>query len=119
MNDQAAETPLLDLLRGVPEDGRAWYEHDSTNHQNVPYGRLCKRAADALEQAQGKVACSAAIEKGAVKALSTAAERIAQLEALLSRWLEADDWTLRDGFEISLATESRELLETAEDNDNG
>lgn len=40
-------------------------------------------------------------------------QRIKQFEVLLDRWLDADDWTLRDGFEISLATETREALGTA------
>ena len=40
-------------------------------------------------------------------------ERIEQLETLLHRWLDADDWTLRDGFEVSIATETHEALESA------
>jgi len=47
---QAAETPLLDLLRNVPEDARAEYEHHRFSHSLIPYGRLCKHAADALGQ---------------------------------------------------------------------
>lgn len=46
--------------------------------------------ADALKQAQGKVDCSAAIEKGAVRALSTAAEHIEVLEAALKPFSHDD-----------------------------
>lgn len=49
MMEQAYQTPLIDLLRGVPKDGRDMYEHDTTHHQNVPYGRLCHEAADEIE----------------------------------------------------------------------
>jgi len=91
---------------------RIWYECTAGFTQDIymPEQRdLDLRAADALEQAQGKVDCSTAIEKGAVKALSTASERIKQLEAALKdmfllideRWLvrniENDDdplWAL-------------------------
>jgi hypothetical protein len=45
---QGYQTPLLDLLRKVPKDGRAIYEHGPTHSQSVPYGRLCHEAADAL-----------------------------------------------------------------------
>ena len=46
---RAAKTPLIDLLRKVPKDGRHMYEHNPTHHQNIPYGRLCHEAADELE----------------------------------------------------------------------
>lgn len=42
---------------------------------------ICNEAADALEQAQGKITMLEAIEKGATKGLVTAATRIEQLEA--------------------------------------
>ena len=45
------------------------------------------------------------------------AKRIEQLEALLNRWLGADDWALRDGFEVSIAAETRAALGTAEDSE--
>ena len=49
MSDQPAKTSLLELLRGVPQDARAVYEHHSTSHQFIPYGRLCHEAADILD----------------------------------------------------------------------
>lgn len=48
--NQACEVPLLELLRGVPKDARAWYEHNSTSHSHIPYGHLCHKAADMIEQ---------------------------------------------------------------------
>ena len=54
MSDQPAKTPLLELLRGVPQDARAVYEHHSTSHQFIPYGRLCREAADILDALRPK-----------------------------------------------------------------
>jgi hypothetical protein len=48
MSDEPKQTPLLDLLRGVPQDGRHIYEHEPTHSQSIPYGRLCHEAAAAL-----------------------------------------------------------------------
>jgi hypothetical protein len=50
MSDQGVQTPLLDLLRGVPPDGVHSYEHHATHHQNVPYGRLCHEAVAEAER---------------------------------------------------------------------
>ena len=50
------KTPLLDLLRSVPADGRHVYEHDPTHHQNIPYGRLCREAADEIAELRAQVA---------------------------------------------------------------
>lgn len=49
MNDQQ-QTPLIDLLRRVPHDARATYEHDATSHSMIPYGRLCHEAAKEIER---------------------------------------------------------------------
>ena len=46
---RAAKTPLIELLRSVPKHAVEVYEHNPTHHQNIPYGRLCHEAADALE----------------------------------------------------------------------
>ena len=46
---RAAKTPLIELLRSVPKHAVEMYEHNPTHHQNIPYGRLCHEAADALE----------------------------------------------------------------------
>jgi len=48
--DNAAETPLLDLLRNVPTDARVVYEHNPTHHQYIPAGRLCAEAAAEIEK---------------------------------------------------------------------
>ncbi len=72
------ETPLLDLLRSVPEDGRHMYEHHSTHHQNVPYGHLCKRAAFALEQAQIKAAQQLEMQNALVRLRDEQKQRIEQ-----------------------------------------
>lgn len=50
------KTPLLDLLRSVPADGRHVYEHDSMHSHNIPYGRLCREAADELDRLSAEVA---------------------------------------------------------------
>jgi len=44
----AAQTPLLDLLRGVPADARMTYEINPTHHHMIPVGRLCGEAADKI-----------------------------------------------------------------------
>lgn len=46
----AKKTPLVDLLRGVPKDGRVMYEVSSTEHHNIPYGPMCHEAADEIER---------------------------------------------------------------------
>ena len=46
---RAAKTPLIELLRSVPKHAVEMYEHNPTHRQNIPYGRLCHEAADALE----------------------------------------------------------------------
>ena len=46
---EAAQTPLLDLLRDVPADARQVYEHDSMHSQNIPFGRMASEAADTIE----------------------------------------------------------------------
>ena len=46
---QAMQTPLVDLLRGTPRDGRVCHEESSTSHHFIPYGRLCHEAADTIE----------------------------------------------------------------------
>lgn len=63
------QTPLLDLLMGVPKDGRAIYEHGQTHSQSIPYGRMCHEAADSLTAAEA--------ERDALRA------RVAGLEAAL------------------------------------
>lgn len=47
---KARQTPLIDLLRSVPSDARQMIERGPCHHQNIPYGRLCTEAADAIER---------------------------------------------------------------------
>ena len=47
---QACQTPLKDLLRSVPKDGRDCYEEDSTCHHFIPYGRLIHEALAEIER---------------------------------------------------------------------
>jgi len=44
----AKTTPIDDLLRQVPIDAIASYEHSPTAHSNYPYGRMCHEAADTI-----------------------------------------------------------------------
>lgn len=50
VNNQAAQVSLIQLLRHVPPNARAWYEHNSTCHQHIPYGKMCQEAADLIEK---------------------------------------------------------------------
>ncbi len=50
VSDNACKTPLIDLLKSVPADARATYEHHPTAHSNIPYGRLCNEAAAEIER---------------------------------------------------------------------
>lgn len=50
MEMYAAQTPLLELLKGVPADARVIYEHGPTHHQSIPCGRLCAEAVTELER---------------------------------------------------------------------
>ncbi len=53
--NEAQQTPLIDLLRNVPVDARAEYEHGPTHHSNIPYGRLCSEAADEITRLRAEV----------------------------------------------------------------
>lgn len=53
---EAKQTPLIELLRGVPESARALREINEYEHQNVPYGRLMNEAADEIERLTARVA---------------------------------------------------------------
>jgi hypothetical protein len=53
--NQAMQTPLVDLLRGTPKDGRVCHEESLTSHHFIPYGRLCHEAADTIEALRRQV----------------------------------------------------------------
>ena len=46
MTNDCCQTPLVDLLRGVPADARTEYEVNPTHHKMIPVGLLCHDAAD-------------------------------------------------------------------------
>ena len=58
MSEQAEETPITDLLRGVPADHRTEWEiqwdesGNATGHSMCPIGHLAHRAADLIESLQ-------------------------------------------------------------------
>lgn len=47
---EAAQTPILDLLRNVPRDARLIYEHPYLHSQSIPVGSLALRAADRIAE---------------------------------------------------------------------
>ncbi len=47
---EAAKTPLLDLLSGVPEEARAEHKESEFHSHYIPYGRLCKEAHDEIKR---------------------------------------------------------------------
>ena len=55
MTPEAAETPLLDLLRDVPLDARLSYEHSPTYHQYIPVGTLISKAIGEIERLRAEV----------------------------------------------------------------
>lgn len=70
--DNPVNVPLFELLRAVPKDGRALYEHTPIHHQNIPYGVLCNDAANrilALESALREF-CSR-VEHGEIRSVNT------------------------------------------------
>lgn len=46
----AAQTPLVDLLSGVPEDATANYEESALCSHHIPYGRLCREALSEIKK---------------------------------------------------------------------
>lgn len=49
-DQQACQTPIIDLLRDIPADARMVYEVTSTHHQSIPVGVLAKQAADEIKR---------------------------------------------------------------------
>ena len=52
----AAETPILDLLRSVPSDARMIYERSPIESQSIPVGSLAAKAAATIERLTAEVA---------------------------------------------------------------
>jgi hypothetical protein len=46
--EDARETPLVELLESVPKNARMIYEHSEFCSENIPVGDLCHKAAKAL-----------------------------------------------------------------------
>lgn len=45
---EGCQVPLTELLRNVPIDAREWIEESPYSGRNIPYGRMCHEAADAI-----------------------------------------------------------------------
>jgi len=62
MSDQAEETPLVDLLRSIPEDYRGEWETQwdedgrATGHAIAPIGLLAHKAVDTIESKERDIA---------------------------------------------------------------
>jgi hypothetical protein len=52
MENECAETPLIELLRDVPKDARLEIEVNPTHHKMIPVGVHCHRAAEKLAAAR-------------------------------------------------------------------
>ena len=56
-NERAAQTPLRDLLQGVPEDSRmTWQYIGEAEGGNIPIGNLCHRAAKEIDDLKSSLA---------------------------------------------------------------
>lgn len=93
------ETPLLDLLRSVPLDGRDLYSHGGPfETHSIPYGRHCHAAAAEIARLQEQVdaLAGALLEQkradaytAAYRHLPEAAEQIAEAQEGAIRMREA------------------------------
>lgn len=52
----AKQTPLTDLLREVPRNAVANYEHSLTESSHIPYGRLCHSAFEEITRLRAELA---------------------------------------------------------------
>ena len=52
-DQQACQTPIIDLLRDIPADARMVYEVNPTHHQSIPVGVLAHQAADEIDRLRG------------------------------------------------------------------
>ena len=54
--DHVTEVSLIEQLKSVPLDSRELIKNDSgLGLRNIPYGRYCKEAAEALQKAEAEV----------------------------------------------------------------
>jgi hypothetical protein len=52
----AGAVPLEEQLRSVPKDAREMVEIGYCSHRNIPYGRMCHEAADAITELRAEIA---------------------------------------------------------------
>ena len=86
MSSEAQQTPLLDLLRAVPTDARAEYEHGQFHHSMIPYGRLCADAAQAIAERDAEITRLKASERSAWNAAVERDVEIERLKEESARW---------------------------------
>ena len=54
--DHGCDVSLIEQLKSVPLDSREWIKNESGSRlTNIPYGRYCKEAAEALQKAEAEV----------------------------------------------------------------
>jgi len=72
MDTGPMEVTLIERLRFVPKDGRAWYERDTYHHQSIPYGVLCNDAANRITLLESALRefCSR-VERGEIRSVQT------------------------------------------------
>lgn len=73
--EQAAQTPLVELLESVPADARLWYEHSPTHHSLIPVGRYCNEAATRLREMEAEIAALREAVNGLNKHIETMQDR--------------------------------------------
>ena len=64
--DHACGVSLIEQLKSIPLESRDWIKDEKTSGlQNIPYGKYCQEAAEALQKAEADVErLKAIIEKG-------------------------------------------------------
>lgn len=121
----AAQTPLIDLLRGVPADARMTYEVNPTHHHMIPVGRLCADAVADLSNLAAELANVIADYDAAAYAMaalkqqndSLRARQAVLVEALGTRLFIDCEWNDWQGDLISMALvgeDGREWYEVLE-----
>lgn len=111
MNDQAADHPLIDLLRRAPRNARVSYKVGN-GFCNVAWGELFHRAADALGQAQERAIIDNQEKITAVARITYLEAALKVYEDIVSESRGVDGWHLNgdiaewDEFDLPEITES-------------
>lgn len=115
---EAVQTPLLDLLKSVPLDGRAIYKVSSFEDHSIPYGRLIHKAVANIADLERQLAEANTGQQTAYAALEAAHSKIAEVTrerdtAQREVWQEDE---LRNQLAAALAREQQlqEALKVAE-----